>query len=113
VPRHLAVFAFLGSRTASPERPGPPVISAPRVEHTGRIGIDAAGGRTFIQQVFVEVDNGQHQVIRNLNATLAGHQSVTLDLDGNRRSIRRIVVYGRDLNSGWRRTPGGFNMTAV
>jgi hypothetical protein len=75
--------------------------------------LSAAGGRTFIQQVLVEFDNGQQQVIRDLDATLTGNQSVTLDLDGNRRGIRRIVVYGRDLRGGWRRASGGFTLTAV
>ena len=75
--------------------------------------LSAAGGRTFIQQVLVEFDNGQQQVIRDLDATLTGNQSVTLDLDGNRRGIRRIVVYGRELRGGWRRASGGFTLTAV
>jgi hypothetical protein len=79
----------------------------------GSLQLSAAGGRTFVDQVVVEFDNGQHQVIRDLNATLTGNQSVTLDLDGNRRGIRRIVVYGRDLRSGWRRASGGFTLTAV
>jgi hypothetical protein len=38
---------------------------------------------------------------------------MTLDLDGNRRSIRRVVVYGKEINSGWRRSAGGFTLTAV
>jgi hypothetical protein len=75
--------------------------------------ISAEGGRTFIRQVYVEFNNGQEQVIRNLNATLTGNQSMTLDLDGNRRSIRRVVVYGKEINSGWRRSAGGFTLTAI
>jgi hypothetical protein len=79
----------------------------------GSLQISAAGGRTFIRQVYIEFNNGQEQVIRNLNATLTGNQSVTLDLDGNRRNIRRVVVYGKEINSGWRRSAGGFTLTAV
>jgi hypothetical protein len=79
----------------------------------GSLQISAAGGRTFIQQVYVEFDNGQEQVVRNLNATLTGNQSLTLDLDGNRRSVRRVVVYGKELNRGWQRGAGGFTLTAV
>jgi hypothetical protein len=79
----------------------------------GSLQLSAAGAPTFIQQVYVEFDNGQEQVIRNLNRTLAGHQSLTVDLDGNRRAIRRVVVYGRDLNNGWRGAAGGFTLSAA
>jgi hypothetical protein len=79
----------------------------------GSLQISAAGGRTFIQQVYVEFDNGQEQVVRNLNATLTGSQSLTVDLDGNRRGVRRVVVYGKEINSGWQRGAGGFTLTAV
>jgi hypothetical protein len=79
----------------------------------GSLQISAAGGRTFIQQVYVEFDNGQEQVVRNLDATLTGSQSLTVDLDGNRRGIRRVVVYGKEINSGWQRGAGGFTLTAI
>lgn len=85
-------------------------------DEAGRFGalqISAAGGRTFIKQVYVQFENGQEQVIRDLNRTLVGGESVTLDLDGNRRGIRRIVVYGADGNRSFRRHLGSFNVTAV
>jgi hypothetical protein len=69
----------------------------------GTLQIKAAKGRTFIKQVYVQFDNGQEQVIRNVNRTLSGHETLTLDLDGNRRAIKRIVVYGNDLNNSWSR----------
>jgi hypothetical protein len=74
--------------------------------------IKAARGRTFIKQVYVQFDNGQEQVIRNLDRTLSGHESLRLDLDGNHRAIRRIVVYGNDLDRGWNRsrTAGTFSV---
>lgn len=78
----------------------------------GTLQISGATGRTLIQQVYVEFDNGQEQVIRNLNRTLFANQSLTLDLDGNRRGIARIVVYGNELNNGWRRQSGTFTVTA-
>src|SRR5262249_51332752 len=87
--------------------------------HMGRFStlqISAAGGRTFIKQVYVQFENGQSQVIRDIDATLVGNQSLTLDLDGGRRAIRRIVVYGNPLNSGWngwRRAAGTFSVTAL
>jgi hypothetical protein len=85
----------------------------------GSLQLTAAAGRTFIKQVYVQFDNGESQVIRNLNRTLIGNQTLTLDLDGNRRAIRRIVVYGNDLplsygnQYGWRRAAGTFNVMAL
>ena len=73
--------------------------------------INAAGGRTFIKQVYVQFDNGQEQVVRNLDRTLAGNANLTLDLDGNRRAIRRIVVYGNDI-AGRHQSAGTFTVTA-
>jgi hypothetical protein len=77
-----------------------------------KLDIRSATGRTFIKQVYVEFDNGQQQVLRNLDRTLVGNECLTLDLDGGRRSIRRIVVYGNALNNGFRYEPGTFNITA-
>ncbi len=74
--------------------------------------ISAAGGRTFLQQVYVQFDNGQEQVIRNLDRTLTGNESVTLDLDGGRRAIRRIVVSGNGNAVGHRWGVGTFTVTA-
>jgi hypothetical protein len=77
-----------------------------------KLQISAAAGRTFIKQVYVQFDNGQAQVVRNLDRTLSGHESLTLDLDGNRRAIRRIVVYGNDTTMSWQRGGGSFTVTA-
>lgn len=88
-------------------------------ERMGRfqaLQISAGAGRTFIKQVYVQFENGQEQVIRNIDRTLARTQSLTLDLDGGRRAIRRIVVYGDDLNNGrngWHRMGGTFHITAL
>jgi hypothetical protein len=84
----------------------------PQQGRFGTLQISAARGRTFIKQVYVEFENGQSQVIRNLDRTLVGSQALTLDLDGNRRNITRIVVYGSDMFSGWRRSNGSFTVTA-
>jgi hypothetical protein len=78
----------------------------------GSLQISAAGGRTFIKQVTVQFANGQQQVIRDLDRTLAGNDSLTLDLEGGRRNISRIVVYGNAANTGGRRTAGAFNVIA-
>jgi hypothetical protein len=78
----------------------------------GTLQITGARGRAFIKQVYVQFANGQVQVIRNLDRTLTANQALTLDLDGNRRGIARIVVYGSPLFNGWRRTAGTFTVTA-
>ncbi len=78
-----------------------------RAGQFGTIQIRAAGGRTFIKQVYVQFEDGQEQVIRDLDRTLTGHQGITLDLDGGRRSIRRIVVYGSDVNGSWSNASDG------
>jgi hypothetical protein len=83
-----------------------------RAGQFGALQISAAGGRTFIKQVYVQFGNGQEQVIRNLDRTLNGNETLTLDLDGGRRNISRIVVYGDTGNTGWRRTAGAFTVTA-
>jgi hypothetical protein len=75
--------------------------------------LNAAGGRTFIKQVYVQFENGQEQVIRNLNRTLAGGGELTLDLDGGRRAIKRIVVYGTPVTGGWRRANAAIDVTAA
>lgn len=78
----------------------------------GTLQISAAGGRTVIKQVTVQFANGQQQVIRDLDRTLTGNESMTLDLDGGRRNISRIVVYGNAASTGWRRSAGAFTVTA-
>jgi hypothetical protein len=75
--------------------------------------ISGAAGRTLIKQVYVQFDNGQEQIIRDLNRVLVGNQGLTLDLDGNFRAIRRVIVYGNGLNNGWRRSMGTFTVTAA
>ena len=79
----------------------------------GALTISAAGGRSYIEQVYVQFDNGQEQVMRGLNRTLTGSARLTLDLDGNRRGIKRIVVYGKEINGGFRRADGAFTVTAI
>ncbi|HEY0992385.1 MAG TPA: hypothetical protein VGD80_35275 [Kofleriaceae bacterium] len=84
----------------------------PQAGRFATLQLSAASGRTFITQVYVQFDNGQEQVIRNLDRVLVRNQSLTLDLDGNRRGIARIVVYGGDIRNGWRRSGGTFNVIA-
>lgn len=75
--------------------------------------ISAATGRTSIKQVYIQFDNGQSQLVRGLDRTLAGNRSLTIDLDGNHRAIRRIVVFGSPLGHGGRRLDGSITVTAA
>jgi hypothetical protein len=78
----------------------------------GTLQLTAATGRTLIKQVIVQFGNGQQQVIRHLDRTLTASASLTLDLDGGRRNISRIVVYGSAINNGWHRAASAFTVTA-
>ena len=75
--------------------------------------LEATGGRSFIRQVYIMFENGQEQILRNVNRTLTGNDCFTIDLDGGRRQINRVIVYGALGQPGWRRAPGTFNLTAV
>ena len=75
--------------------------------------ISAATGRALIKQVYVQFDNGQWQAVKNLDRTLAANQSLTIDLDGNRRAIRQVIVMGDELGFGWRRLGGAITVTAA
>ena len=78
--------------------------------------INATVGGVFIKQVYVQFENGQEQVIRNIDARLTGNQGITLDLDGGARAIRRVVVYGNDVRLGrgsYLRRNSTFTVTAV
>ena len=73
--------------------------------------INATGGRTQVRQIYVQFADNQVQIVRNLDRTLAGNDSLTVDLDGGRRAIKRVIVYGAFGNQG-RRTGGTFSLTA-
>lgn len=73
--------------------------------------LTASAGKTFIQQVTVQFNNGQNQVV-GLRKTLDGNDSLTIDLAGNHREIRKIVVTGNELSTGRRRPFGAFNIIA-
>ena len=73
--------------------------------------LSGSAGKTFIQRVTVQFNNGQSQVV-GLRRTLDGDDTLTIDLAGNHREIRRIVVTGNELSIGHRRPYGAFNITA-
>lgn len=78
----------------------------------GSLDIRGSAGRTFIQQIYVQFDDGQEQVVRGLDRTLTANECLTIDLDGNRRAIRRIVVYGYNLDNGFRHEANAFDVVA-
>jgi len=75
--------------------------------------LEATGGRSFVRQVYIMFGNGQEQILRNVNRTLTGNDCFTIDLDGGRRQINRVIVYGALGQPGWRRATGTFSLTAV
>ena len=80
----------------------------------GSLQITAASGSNVIKLINIVFADGTHQTARNVNRTLTGNQSMTLDLDGDRRAIHDITVYGSDPNNGTRwRAAGSFTVTAV
>lgn len=66
----------------------------PQAGRFARLELKAQQGRTFIKQVYVQFDDGQEQVVRDIDRVVSRRNGLTLDLDGGRRGIRRIVVYG-------------------
>ena len=90
-----------------------PISVGIQVGRFNTLQITGASGRTFIQQVWVQFENGQEQVVRNIDRYLGNGQTLTLDLDGNRRAIRRIMVYGNGIGGRWQRAGGTFTVTAV
>jgi hypothetical protein len=73
--------------------------------------LTASSGKTFIKQVIVQFGNGQNQVV-GLGKMLDGNDSLTIDLAGNHREIKKIVVTGNELSTGRRRPYGAFSITA-
>jgi hypothetical protein len=73
--------------------------------------LTASAGKTFVKQVIVQFGNGQNQVV-GLGKMLDGNDSLTIDLAGNHREIRKIVVTGNELSAGRRRPYGAFSITA-
>ena len=60
-----------------------------------RLMFKQVGGSSFIQQVAIYFANGEIQVVRNLDAQLdRNRQTVGIDLNGGRRAVSRVIVYG-------------------
>jgi hypothetical protein len=72
----------------------------------------ADGGRTYVEKVVVKFADGKRQVIDHLDRTLVGNASLTVDLDGNRREIQSVAVFGNELDNGFRYERGAFTVTA-
>lgn len=77
--------------------------------------LNSNGGSTYIMKVVIEFADGGVQRI-DINRTLRGYQGLTLDLDGNRRPLHRILIYRADGGEALhmnRRHYGEFNVTAL
>ena len=75
--------------------------------------ITGTGGRSLIKLINIVFADGTHQTVRNVNQTLVGNQSMTIDLAGDHRAIRDITIYGGDIGNGWRRGGSSFRVTAL
>lgn len=83
----------------------------PQAGRFARLELKAQQGRTFIKQVYVQFDDGQEQVVRDIDRVVSRRNGLTLDLDGGRRAIRRIVVYGEGQRRGYGYHAGyGYNV---
>lgn len=71
------------------------VIVGPEKGSFRTIIIDAEGGRTFIQKIGIEFDNGQTQVV-NIRRVLKGRRAFAVNLTGGSRQIARIFIYRAD-----------------
>ena len=68
---------------------------APTARPFSKLELRAEKGNTSIDKVMIVFANGRSQIV-NLDARLGKRDSVvSIDLDGNTRSIDRIVLVGR------------------
>ena len=79
----------------------------------GKLELSATAGQPFVSGVYVQFDNGQEQFIRDLNRTVTPGQCLTLDLDGDQRAIKRIIVYGTGTTNQWQGSSGELTVTAA
>jgi hypothetical protein len=75
--------------------------------------LSEVSGRTFIKQVEVQFGNSSWQTI-NVDRTLVDGQSISLDLTGNVRAVKHVIVYGGNARERAEyRHQGAFTVTAV
>jgi hypothetical protein len=84
-----------------------------RAGQFGSLQLSATSGSNLIKLINIVFADGTHQTVRNINRTLVANQSLMIDLDGDRRAIRDITVYGSAVDNGWRRRGGSFTVTAL
>jgi hypothetical protein len=59
-----------------------------------KLELRAKSGRTNLDKVMITFGNGKTQMI-DCNRTLQGNESFSIDLQGNQRNIKRIVLVGK------------------
>jgi hypothetical protein len=56
----------------------------------------SAGGKSLINRVEIQFANGRRQLVELDKYLTASSPSIVIDLDGDRRSIRKVTVVGRN-----------------
>ena len=59
-----------------------------------KLELQSVSGRTNLDKVMIQFANGQTQTI-DCDRTLNGNESFSIDLQGNQRNIKRIVLVGK------------------
>lgn len=59
-----------------------------------KLELKSTSGRTQLDKVMIQFGNGQTQVI-NCEKQLSGQESFSIDLTGNARNIKKIVLVGK------------------
>ena len=69
------------------------IAVAPTHRTFSKVELRSNNGRTRLDKIMIQFANGRSQVL-DYNTVLAGKQSLSIDLEGNARSIKRIVIIG-------------------
>jgi hypothetical protein len=75
----------------SAETPSQQILLRGRGEFRA-IRVEAARGAPLIKKVTIDYEDGTPQVV-NLEARLAPGEGKTIDLNGGRREVKRVIVY--------------------
>ncbi|HTL37767.1 MAG TPA: PXPV repeat protein [Kofleriaceae bacterium] len=66
----------------------------PSLRSFTKLELRAKAGRTNLDKIMITFENGKTQTI-DCNRTLQGNESFFVDLQGNQRNIKRIVLVGK------------------
>lgn len=71
--------------------------------------LDAPRGGMVVREVAIEFADKSTQVLRGLNRVVDQNHPLTIDLDGNLRTVNRVIVYGPKGNT----NPGFYGSSEV